>query len=234
MRAIILAAGKGTRLAPVTDEIPKPLVKVNGRRIIETQIEALLAAGIEDITIIRGYLKDKFAVLLEKYPKLKFIDNPYFETANNISSIVTAGELVRDAYIVEGDLLIRNPAIIEPKPARTNYLTVPVKEVNDWCFFPDETGKILKMATSGRDCAQMVGISYWTDADGARLAKHAAELFSKDYGKEKYWDEIALDEYLEEYDIYVRSCRREEVLEIDTLQELQALDDSYLKWGNAK
>ena len=55
-RAVFLAAGKGTRMAPLTDTVPKPLVKVHGKSIITTLLDAVMMAGIEEIYIVRGYL----------------------------------------------------------------------------------------------------------------------------------------------------------------------------------
>ena len=74
-RAIVLAAGFGSRMVPVTLQTPKPLVKVKGTRIIDTLLDSLLEAGIDDITIVRGYKKEAFDELLEKYPFLQFRDN---------------------------------------------------------------------------------------------------------------------------------------------------------------
>ena len=69
-RALIMAAGKGERLNPVTLDTPKPLVKVNGVRMIETSIEALKTNGINDIYIVTGYKSEQFDVLKEKYPEM--------------------------------------------------------------------------------------------------------------------------------------------------------------------
>lgn len=100
-RAVFLAAGKGSRLAPVTDTLPKPLVEVKGRRIIDSLLDAVLAAGIREIYLVLGYRKEAFSVLLEKYPGLRFIENPDFEEANNISSVAYAGNLLSNAYVIE-------------------------------------------------------------------------------------------------------------------------------------
>ena len=85
-RAVIIAAGFGSRLVPVTLNTPKPLVRVNGKRIIDGILDALLAACIEDIVIVRGYLSEQFDQLLYKYPMIRFIENPAYNEANNISS----------------------------------------------------------------------------------------------------------------------------------------------------
>ena len=226
-RAVFLAAGKGSRLAPVTDRMPKPLVKVHGKRIIASLLDAVLAAGIEEIYLVRGYRGADFDVLLEEYPMLRFVGNPDFAEANNISSVFYAGELVRNAYIVESDLWLRNPALILPVQEESNYLAIPVKETADWCFFPDGSGYIGRMAVGGKACEQMVGISYWSDEDGLRLARRTAELYRDPGKRQLYWDQVALEEYLPEFRVRTRHCTKEDVVEIDTLAELQSIDPSY-------
>ena len=85
-RAIIMAAGMGTRLKPATDDTPKPMVKVNGVRMIDTVIDALHANGINEIHIVTGYLAGRFSEVKQKYPDVDILYNPYYETRNNISS----------------------------------------------------------------------------------------------------------------------------------------------------
>ena len=89
-RAIFIAAGFGSRMVPITLNTPKPLVRVNGKRIIDTLLDAVVAAGIEEIYIVRGYLGEQFDQLLYKYPTIKFIENPGYNEANNISSVYLA------------------------------------------------------------------------------------------------------------------------------------------------
>ncbi|SHK70054.1 CTP:phosphocholine cytidylyltransferase [Selenomonas ruminantium] len=226
-RAVFLAAGKGTRMAPLTDILPKPLVKVHGKPIILTLLEAVQAAGIEEIYIVRGYLGEKFDCLLADYPQIRFIDNPDYEKANNISSIVAAADYLENAYIIESDLLLSNPALIPAEQEESNYLAIPKEKSDDWCFYTDEAGCIRKMAVGGENCQQMVGISYWTAEDGARLARRAKELYADPANHQLYWDEIALSRYLPEFTIRVRQCQQEDVIEIDTLAELQLIDSSY-------
>ena len=227
-RAVFLAAGKGTRMAPLTDNLPKPLVKVHGKSIIVTLLDAVQTAGIEEIYIVRGYLGEKFDCLLADYPQIRFIDNPDYDKANNISSIVVAADYLENAYIIESDLLLNNPALITADQEVSNYLVIPKIQTDDWCFYTNEGGIITKMAVGGENCQQMVGISYWTAEDGARLAKRAKELYANPVNHQLYWDEIALSKFLPEFTIRVRQCRQEEIVEIDTLAELQLIDSSYI------
>ncbi|MBR4762332.1 MAG: NTP transferase domain-containing protein, partial [Clostridia bacterium] len=112
-RAVFIAAGFGSRLVPMTLNTPKPLVRVNGVRIIDTLLDACIAADINEIYIVRGYLAEQFDQLLYKYPMIKFIDNPLFNEANNISSVLLARDLLKGAYVFEADLFLYNPKIIK-------------------------------------------------------------------------------------------------------------------------
>lgn len=225
-RAIVLAAGRGERMRPLTDEMPKPMVRVDGRRIIDTLLAALVAAGIPEIYVVRGYLGEKFDALKEEYPTLHFIDNPHWHEANNISSLLAAGDLVENAFVVEGDLFLQKPSLLSREQQGTNYLAIPVKETTDWCFFPDEAGVIRRMAVGGTDCWKMVGISYWTTEDGRNLAQSIRRLYETPGGAARYWDEAALSADIEDFSVHVRACTAEDVQEIDTLAELETLRKS--------
>ena len=111
-RAIFIAAGFGSRLVPITLNTPKPLVRVKGKRIIDTLIDACLDAGIDEIYIVRGYLAEQFDQLLYKYPMIRFLENPAYNESNNISSAMVARYLMQNAYVFESDLIISNPSII--------------------------------------------------------------------------------------------------------------------------
>ena len=89
-RAIIMAAGIGKRMQPVTLYTPKPMVKVNGIRMIDTVIRGLHQNGIYEIYVVVGHLKDQFRKLEKEYEGVQLIENPYYAVCNNISSLYVA------------------------------------------------------------------------------------------------------------------------------------------------
>jgi choline kinase len=91
-KAIIVAAGRGRRLGPETDEIPKCMVRVGGRPILHRQVEALRAAGTDDLVIVRGYLGDRIAAPAELAPRFvpRFVENPDWARNNILTSLMYA------------------------------------------------------------------------------------------------------------------------------------------------
>lgn len=225
-RAIFIAAGFGSRMVPVTLNTPKPLVRVRGKRIIDTLIDAVLAAGIEEIYIVRGYLGEQFDQLLYKYPMIKFLENPIYNESNNISSALCARYLLSNAYVFEADLLLNNPAIVRKYNYHSSYMGIKVERSDDWCFtMKDDV--ITSLVVGGVNCYQVVGISYWNDEDGRKLADHIKLAYDMPGGKERFWDSVALSVFPDEYKIRVRECKSEDVVEIDTFRELKMLDPAY-------
>lgn len=228
-KAIILAAGFGQRLAPVTLDTPKPLVKVNGVRIIDTLLDALVAKGITNITIVRGYKKEQFDQLLEKYPTIKFIDNPEFNLANNISSAIQAINLIDRCYICEADLYISNPEIINKYEYRSNYLGAKVTETDDWCF-KKHNGYAVDYQMGGTDCYQAFGISYWNGEDSEKLKADLQRVYGMRGGKENLWEQVPLKIAKKNYKLEIRKCHKSDIIEIDNFIELIAADPSYAKY----
>ena len=225
-RAVFIAAGFGSRLVPITLNTPKPLVRVRGQRIIDGLLDACLAAGIEEIYIVRGYLAEQFDQLLYKYPMIKFLDNVMYNEANNISSSVIARDLLTNAYVFEADLLISNPKIITKYHYTSDFLAIRKERTDDWCF-EEKDGFITKQMVGGLNCWQMVGISYWNEADGLKLREDIPKVFEMPGGKEKYWEQVPLAVCKDNYRVAIKECFDDDIVEIDTFRELKAIDKTY-------
>lgn len=225
-RAIFLAAGFGSRLVPITLNTPKPLVLVNGKRIIETLLDAVVKAEIEEIYIVTGYLSEQFEILKKKYPQIKFVENNMYNEANNISSAYLVRNLIKNAYVLESDLYLYNSKLIRKYEYHSNFLGYYVDRSDDWCI-EVKNGIITKEKVGGINCYQMVGISYYDENDGVNIKKDMEEVFKSPGGKEKYWEQVILDICKKNYNIYLRECQKEDIIEIDTFNELKAIDKTY-------
>ncbi len=226
-KAVFIAAGFGSRLVPVTLNTPKPLVRVNGKRIIDTLIDACLEAGISEIYIVRGYLAEQFDQLLYKYPMIKFLENPAYNEANNISSAMAARYLLQNAYVFESDLILSNPSIITKYHYSSDVLGIWKERTDDWCLDVDKDGYVTEEKIGGMNTYQMVGIYYWNAPDGAKLSEHIKEAFLAPGGKERYWETVPNQVYKGQYKVAVRPCKDEDIIEIDTFRELKAIDKAY-------
>jgi len=226
-RAVFIAAGFGSRLVPVTLNTPKPLVRVKGVRMIDTLLDAVVKAGIEEIYIVRGYLGEQFDQLLYKYPMIRFLENPIYNEANNISSALCARHLLRSAYVLEADLVLYNPDLITKYQYTSNYLGVPVEVTDDWCF-QTRNQVITKVSVGGTNCYHMYGISYWSDEDGVKLCEDIKTVFEMPGGKERFWDLVPLAYCLDHYKVEARACSFADIIEIDSYTDLKKLDPTYV------
>ena len=134
--------------------------------------------------------------------------------------------LLQNAYVCEADLLLYNPSLITKYQYSSNYIGVPVEMTDDWCFTV-KNGYISKLSVGGTNCYHMFGISYWNAEDGSKLAGHVEKIYQSPGGKERYWDQVALEYHIDEYKIAVRECTFDDIVEIDTFRELRRLDETY-------
>ena len=227
-RAVFIAAGFGTRLVPITFNTPKPLVRVHGQRIIDGLIDACMGAGIEEFYIVRGYLADQFDLLLKKYPKLKFLENPEYNEANNIASAMIAKNLLCNAYVLEADVLLNKPELLKKYHYSSNFLGVKKEYTDDWCVTV-KNGIIqeMKVGGTGDNNYRLYGISYWNTEDGIKLAEDIAAVYHSAGGKERYWDQVPLVFCKDHYKVELRECNEGDLIEIDTYRELKEIDKTY-------
>jgi len=226
-KAIIMAAGRGSRLSPITDTIPKPLIEVNGRRMIETLLDALIQNGVSDIYIVTGYLKEQFDYLPQKYSyvNITLLFNPYYLSCNNISSLYIARAYLGNCIIADGDLIIYNPHILEPYFDASGYCSIWAEETNEWLQTTDGEGYVVSCSRSGgKKGWQLFSISFWSENDGQKLCRHIEEIFVERAITDIFWDDVPMFYFKDEYRLKIRQIQHNDLVEIDNLSELSIID----------
>ena len=226
-RAIILAAGFGSRMMPATEDRPKPMVRVNGVRILDTLLDALVGVGITEITIIGGYRFEKLRDLQEKYPFIKLIENKDYASTNNISSALLSFDTLHDGcYFCEADLFITNPRVITKYQYASNILGSYSMETDDWSFKMVD-GYLSDYKKGNTYCYNYYGISYWTAEDCEKLKRDFIDVYNEPAGKDYFWEFIPFVLRNDNYRVEIRPCQKQDIMEIDNYCELAQLDSSY-------
>lgn len=226
-RAIIMAAGRGERLRPVTDKIPKPMIPVNGVPMIISILQALQRNHIDEAVIVTGYMGEAFEPLRNEFPGIRLIHNPVWAECNNISSMYAAREYLQESIVLDGDQVIRNPAVLSPEAERSGYNAVWTEQkTGEWLMTLDDQGTVTGCSrTGGSRGWQLYSVSRWSREDGRQLAQDVAEAFEA--GKSDiYWDDVPFFVHPEHYRLGIRPMAAGDVTEIDSLEELKQYEQN--------
>ena len=224
--AILMASGLGTRMKPLTNTTPKPLIKVANIPMIETVINALEIGGVENIFIVVGYLGEQFGYLTQKYTNVKIVNNPDYLTVNNISSIYYASDKLfeDDCFICEADLFISDKNIFKLKEKKSCYFGKMVEgHSEDWVFDVGNDGYITRVGKVGDNKFNMVGLSYFTKQDAEILSKAIKEAYGKDDYKDMFWDDV-VNNNLNKLKLIIHEVQSNQIVEIDTAIELEQIN----------
>ncbi|SCI69141.1 Glucose-1-phosphate cytidylyltransferase [uncultured Clostridium sp.] len=221
MRAILLAAGMGTRLRPVTLTTPKSLVEVNGKPMLERQIEFLRAIDIDEIIVVTGYLNEKFNYLREKYG-VKLIHNDKFNIYNNIYTMYLVREYLGDSYVIDADVYLHRNFLERDIEKSTYFSGYKTGFKNEWKLDCDENDKVSNIIVDDGEGYILSGISYWSKNDAIIITNELEKYIENGKFKDLYWDDVVKDN-LSKLDVYIRKINSEDSFEIDSLEDLSNL-----------
>ncbi|MEH7253737.1 NTP transferase domain-containing protein [Neobacillus niacini] len=223
MRAIILAAGMGTRLRPLTLTTPKALTKVNGQPMLERQVEFLQEIGVEEIIVVTGYLHEKFDYLKEKYG-VKLVHNDKYEVYNNIYTMYLVREYLHDTYVIDGDNYLHNNFLLKT-PQTSMYFSARKPNFKaEWIIRYDDHYRVTDIEVGDGDQEHILcGVSYWSEQDGKYIVRKLEEAVSCGNFTELFWDDIVKDN-IRDIEVYLQEIHTEDSFEIDTVEDLEKLN----------
>lgn len=222
-----MAAGTSSRFVPLSAEFPKGLLEVKGEILIERQIRQLKEAGINDITIVTGYMAEMFQYLEDKFG-VRIVLNEDYHRYNNTSSVIRVLDKMRDTYICSSDNYFSCNVFLED-PQNSYYSALYVAgETKEYCLKVDEADNITGVTVGGKDSWYMIGHAYFSN-DFSRIFK---EILASEYEKEEtrqgYWEDVYIKFLNQLPPMKIHRYSEEDIHEFDSIDELRTFDKSYI------
>ncbi|MBE6490457.1 MAG: DUF1679 domain-containing protein [Methanobrevibacter sp.] len=227
--AIILAAGKSNRFAPFTYEKPKGLFIVRGEILIERQIEQLIEAGINDIYVVVGYMKEKFFYLEEKYPQVKLLINNTFGSFGNIYSLYVSRQYLKNTFICCADhYFLENPFLDENKDNRSYRACSHIDgKFMEFAVDYSDANIITGCYVGGSDRMAMIGHAYFNEKFSQRFCELLEDEIT-DFGVAgMFWEEFYAT-HIKDLTLFLKEFDHDKLLEFEDIDDLRQFDTDFL------
>lgn len=223
--AIIMAAGMGSRLAPLSYEKPKSLLIVKGEVLIERQIRQLQEAGITDITVVVGYMKEKMYYLAEKMGVNIVVNEDYYRY-NNTYSLIRVADKLRNTYICSSDNYF-SENVFTPYVYQSYYAAVfEPGETDEYCLTYDSKGRITQVNIGGDASWYMFGHVYFSREFSRKFVDILKMEYKSPITRAHLWEDMYI-RHINELDLYVKTYDRDKIHEFDSLEDLRQFDSTY-------
>ncbi len=217
--AIILAAGFGMRMVPINHEVPKALVEVHGEPLIERTIRMLREAGVSEIHVVAGFMKEQLEYLIDDYD-IDLIINEEYAVKNSLHSLALAEKHISNTYVIPCDLWCEQN-LFRTRELYSWYM------VSDACD-PESRIRVNRkkelVKTTGKQMGNcMVGISYLTGETAQEVRKRLQEYDHDSRYQNAFWEETLYD--ADRMILQAREVSEADVTEINTYEQLRELDE---------
>ena len=224
--AVIMAAGMSARFAPLSYELPKALLTVKGEVLIERQIRQLHEVGITDITIVVGYMSEKFEYLKAKFG-VGIVFNPDYNRYNNSATLMCVIDKLGDTYICSSDNYFVSNVFEANVDAAYYAATYYPGKTNEWGIVTDEKGLIVGVDHTPVDRWCMMGHVYFSKEFSDKFRLILSAEFADEDVKNGYWENV-YERHLPELPMYIRKYDSSTIREFDSLEDLRAFDAKYV------
>lgn len=225
--AIIIAAGTSSRFVPLSYEKPKGLVEVKGEVLIERQIRQLHEAGVNDVTIVVGYMAEQFAYLGEKYG-VQFVKNEDYTLYNNTSSMIRVVDRLGNTYICCSDQYYEQNPFLQDLRKSAYAALYAAGKTNEYCLVLDAEDGIRDVQIGGADAWYMAGFAYFSEDFSMMFGEILTREYAYDETRQMYWEDVYIKHLQELPMMQVVRFADEELREFDSLDELRMFDKTYM------
>lgn len=230
--AVIMAAGMSTRFAPLSYERPKALLRVKGEILIEREIRQLREAGISEIIVVVGYMKEQMYYLAEKFGVELVVNEDYYRY-NNPSSLYKVLERLDNTYICSSDNYFTEN-VFESYVYRPYYAAVYSEGPTDeYCLRFARDGRIEGVSVGGSDSWYMLGHVYWDRAFSGQFVRILRACYEDAQTRYQLWENLYM-RHIDELALYIRQYPDTLIKEFDSLDELRAFDSHYISNADSK
>lgn len=223
MNAIILAAGMGTRLRPLTDNTAKPLVKVNGEPMIERQIRYLREIGIEEIVVVTGYLHKEFDYLESEFD-VTLVHNDKYDVYNNGYTMYIVRDYLHDTYVLEGDIYLTNNFLRNDLESSTYFTGIKEDFESEWILNHNSENELTHISIGQGTDYITSGVSYWIDKDSEILKEKLEELVASNGFENLFWDDIIRNN-VKDFKIKINKIKSTDWFEIDSMNDFKIAEE---------
>jgi choline kinase len=242
-KAIILSAGQGSRLGHLTDNKPKCLIEFNGRTLLDRQLDALAANGVEEAVVVTGFRDDQIEAALKRRgdvsPRVRTIYNPFYKVADNLGSLFVAkAEIEGDVLVWNGDTLVSEELmahVVGNRDQQGICVTIDRKDgydEDDMKVVVDDAGRlhsIGKRLDLGEVNAESIGLLAFRGA-GAQTFRHAIERAIRTAEGTTIWYLRVIHQIAQEAPVWTLDINGHEWGEVDFPEDVESAQALAARW----
>jgi len=245
-KAIILSAGQGSRLGHLTDDRPKCLIEFNGRTLLDRQLDALAANGVEEAVVVTGFRDDQIEAALARRgnagPRVRTVYNPFYKVADNLGSLFVAKEeLEGDLLVWNGDTLVSEALmsrVVGNRDRQGICVTIDRKDGYD-----DDDMKVVVAEDGGLKAigkrisqgvnGESIGLLAFR-GDGARRFRMAIEKAMRTTEGTTIWYLRVIHQIAQEAPVWTFDIQGEEWGEVDFPEDVEAAQALTARWDEVR